>query len=104
MYHLEHIRFLRHLAKAMVSSMILCLDSLLFITPSVTVIMGVLVFVRYLCKSSRSAVAENRRMLLAMFNRSELFEIEKTKLQEYFLCSEICKNEGDLLKELSHQG
>lgn len=53
-----------------------------------------------LCKLSKSAVAENRRMLLSIFNRSELCEIGKPMLQDYFVCNEICKNEGDLLKEL----
>jgi uncharacterized protein (UPF0335 family) len=52
-------------------------------------------------KSPSSSVTENRRMLGSFFNRIEFCESEKkTMLQDYFLCSKICKNEGDLLKEL----
>ena len=41
-------------------------------------------FCSLLCKSSRSALAENRRMLLSNFNKSELCEIETPMLQKYF--------------------
>jgi len=57
-------------------------------------------FCLLLCKSSRSAVAQNRRMLLSNFNKRELCEIETPMLLKYFHCNEICKNEGDMLKEL----
>jgi len=55
---------------------------------------------RFCSLSSRSAVAENRRILLSNFNKREFCEIETTMLQKYFLCNECCKNEGDMLKEL----
>jgi len=57
-------------------------------------------FCSLLCKSSRSVLAENRRALLSNFNKRKLCEIETPMLQKYFHCNEICKNEGDMLKEL----
>ena len=39
-------------------------------------------------------------MLFSNFNKRELCEIETPMLQTYFHCNEICKNEGDMLKEL----
>ena len=57
-------------------------------------------FCSLLCKSSRSAIAENRRMLLSNFNKRELCEIETPLLQKYFRCNGICQNEGGMLKEL----
>ena len=39
-------------------------------------------------------------MLLSNFNIRVLCEIETPMLQTYFHCNEICKNQGDMLKEL----
>ena len=57
-------------------------------------------FCSLLCKSSRSAIAENRRMLLSNFNKSELCEIETPMLQKYFSVMKSVKTKGDMLKEL----
>jgi len=57
-------------------------------------------FCSLLCKSSRSAFAENRRMFLSNFNERGLCEIETPMLQKYCYCNEIDKNKGDMLKEL----
>ena len=56
-------------------------------------------FCSSICKSSRSALAENRKMSLSNFNKREHCEIETPMLQKYFHCNEICKNELDILKE-----
>ena len=43
---------------------------------------------------------KNRMMLFLYINKRELCEIDTQMLQIYFHCNEICKNEGDILKQV----